>query len=251
MVGPLTSADFENLGTQQDCTMTPFGGNGADPTLRYLLLVSCRGTGTVRPRLKSTTLLIRNNTGSNVSADLSDASGATAVDMVNGIVLTVQKSGSGQGEVTSNLSGVNCGPMCVGVFDRRTQVNLTATPALGSVFIGWSGACTGTGVCKVNLAASSAVTARFDSAARIAVTKAGDGIGVVSSVSGGVNCTVTTSQTCSGWAVAGSQVTLNAKANRGSRFVGWLGACTGTGSCSLSAQYPGQVIHVFPIFERS
>lgn len=50
---------------------------------------------------------------------------------------------------------------------------------------------------------------------------------------------------------AGSQVTLHADANRGSRFVGWTGACTGSGSCSISTQLPGQVIFVFPIFERN
>ncbi len=251
VVGPLTSSDFENLGTQQDCTMTPFGGNGDAPTLRYLLLVSCRGIGTVQPRLKSSSLLIQNNTGSNVSENLNDASGANTVDMVNGIVLTVQKIGSGQGQVSSNLSGVNCGPMCVGVFNRRTQINLTAAPVVGSIFMGWSGACTGTGICRVNLVTSSTVTARFEPAAKIALTKAGDGLGVVTSNPAVVNCTLTSSQTCSGWAAAGSQVTLQARANRGSRFVGWIGACSGTGSCSISAQYPGQVIYVFPIFERS
>jgi hypothetical protein len=43
-------------------------------------------------------------------------------------------------------------------------VTLTAAPASGSTFIGWSGACSGTGTCNVTLGANAGVTALFEGA---------------------------------------------------------------------------------------
>jgi len=40
-------------------------------------------------------------------------------------------------------------------------VNLTATPASGSAFAGWSGACSGTGACSVTMNAATSVSAMF------------------------------------------------------------------------------------------
>ncbi len=40
-------------------------------------------------------------------------------------------------------------------------MTLTATPAAGSTFTGWSGACTGTGACDVTLNGGASVTASF------------------------------------------------------------------------------------------
>jgi beta-lactam-binding protein with PASTA domain len=40
-------------------------------------------------------------------------------------------------------------------------VALTASPAAGSVFVGWSGACSGTGGCNVTTNAEVTVTATF------------------------------------------------------------------------------------------
>jgi hypothetical protein len=42
-----------------------------------------------------------------------------------------------------------------------TEATLVATPAAGSTFAGWSGACSGTGPCNVTLSQSEAVTAAF------------------------------------------------------------------------------------------
>ena len=41
------------------------------------------------------------------------------------------------------------------------MVALIATPASGSVFAGWSGACTGTGACEVTMNADTSVKAKF------------------------------------------------------------------------------------------
>jgi hypothetical protein len=78
-------------------------------------------------------------------------------------VLTVQKAGTGSGSVTSNPAGIDCGGTCSALFSLDTQVTLTATPASGSTFAGWSGSgCTGTGTCTVTMSQSRTVIATFD-----------------------------------------------------------------------------------------
>lgn len=61
-------------------------------------------------------------------------------------LLTVAKGGSGGGTVTSSPAGINCGTDCAEKYAPETVVTLTATPAAGSVFVGWSGADCTTGV---------------------------------------------------------------------------------------------------------
>src|SRR5205814_3267761 len=63
--------------------------------------------------------------------------------------LSVSKTGSGGGTVTSSPGGINCGSTCSHTYAGRTKVTLTATRGPGSTFAGWSGACTGTGTCEV------------------------------------------------------------------------------------------------------
>ena len=55
-------------------------------------------------------------------------------------LLSVAKSGSGSGTVTSAPSGIDCGNDCTQPFDKRISVSLTALADPGSVFVGWSGA---------------------------------------------------------------------------------------------------------------
>jgi beta-galactosidase beta subunit len=52
--------------------------------------------------------------------------------------LTITRTGYGSGTVTS-LGGLNCGPTCEAAIPRGEILALTATPAPGSVFGGWSG----------------------------------------------------------------------------------------------------------------
>ena len=76
--------------------------------------------------------------------------------------LTVDKSGTGGGSVTSLPTGISCGAACSALFAIDASVTLTATPDNGSVFARWNGACTGTGTCQVTIAAAKSVTAVFD-----------------------------------------------------------------------------------------
>ncbi|MDI9570363.1 MAG: kelch repeat-containing protein [Pseudomonadota bacterium] len=78
------------------------------------------------------------------------------------VTLTVAKEGTGVGTVTSAPAGISCGAACNHSFNAGTQVTLTATPASGSVFSGWSGGgCSGTGACTVTLNGNTVVTAAF------------------------------------------------------------------------------------------
>ena len=68
---------------------------------------------------------------------------------------------SGSGTVTSAPSGINCSSACSASFASGTQVTLSATPANGNSFSGWSGACSGTGSCVVTMNATESVAANF------------------------------------------------------------------------------------------
>jgi lysophospholipase L1-like esterase len=75
--------------------------------------------------------------------------------------LTVSRAGTGSGSVTSNPAGIDCGSDCSHDYQAGTSVTLTATPAAGSTFSGWSGDCSGTGSCVVAMSANRSVTATF------------------------------------------------------------------------------------------
>ena len=75
--------------------------------------------------------------------------------------LTVARAGAGAGVVTSSPAGISCGVACLANFANNTMVNLTAAPQSGSTFVGWSGACTGTGSCVVTMNQARNVTATF------------------------------------------------------------------------------------------
>jgi len=79
-------------------------------------------------------------------------------------VLTVSHAGTGTGTVTSNPAGIQCGSTCSAPFAPGSTVTLTAVPAAGSVFAGWSGALAGAGPGIVSMTANRSVTAIFNSA---------------------------------------------------------------------------------------
>ncbi len=81
--------------------------------------------------------------------------------LTTGRRLTVSRSGTGSGTITSTPTGISCGSVCAAVFTDGLWVTLVATLATGSVFGGWSGACSGTGACQVQLSADRSVTATF------------------------------------------------------------------------------------------
>jgi len=159
--------------------------------------------------------------------------------------LTVQMSGNGSGTVTSSPAGIDCGPACREAFNSGTVVTLTAAAATGSIFAGWSGACSGTQSCTVTLSANQTVTATFTTQSSptytLMVSLAGTGSGTVTSNPAGINCGTSCSASFNG----GTQVTLTATPAAGSAFAGWSGACSGTGTCQLTLNANASVTATF------
>jgi PKD domain/Divergent InlB B-repeat domain len=75
-------------------------------------------------------------------------------------ILIVTLAGSGLGKVSG--PGISCPPECSHEYANGESVTLTATPAPGSTFTGWSGGgCSGTGACEVTMSVKQNVTATF------------------------------------------------------------------------------------------
>ncbi|MHA2620842.1 MAG: InlB B-repeat-containing protein [bacterium JZ-2024 1] len=141
-------------------------------------------------------------------------------------VLTVTKSGNGQGIVSTSDGKISCGSGCTSgsaTYPPSTQVSLIATALPGSRFAGWSGDCSGTNS-QVFLAmnAHKTCTATFALNPVLTVTKSGNG--TVISDTGGINC----GSVCQASFLPNTQVTLTAQPGIDSRFVGWSGDCSGT-----------------------
>ncbi len=159
---------------------------------------------------------------------------------------TVNRSGTGNGTVTSTPSGINCGSACSTIFDYSTVVTLTATAVTGSTFAGWSGAgCSGTGNCVVIMDSTKSITATFTlNTYLLTVAKDGTGSGTVSSTPEGIYC----GSACSINFDYSTVVTLTATGATGSTFVGWSGAgCNGTGNCILMVDAAKNITATFSI----
>ena len=192
---------------------------------------SCSGSGTCVMTLTS---------NESVTATFSDSP-----------VLTVSLSGTGQGTVTSNPSGINCGSTCSATFNPATPVTLTATAGSNSTFAGWSGACSGnTPTCNVTLNASQQVTAIFNAVQNNPILSVAiSGNGSVSSSPGGISCP----PTCSASFKSGTVVALTAVPATGSYFVGWTGGgCGGSNStCNLTLTANQQVTATFNVTQSN
>ena len=153
--------------------------------------------------------------------------------------LTVTPSGTGSGSVSSSPSGIQCGSDCAEDYVSGSNVTLTAAPATGSTFNGWSGSCSGTSnTCSIRMDGARYVGAVFTSAATtrlVTVSKSGAGAGNVTSSPSGLSC-LTDCGVASASFASNTAITLIAQAATGSQFAGWSGACSGiSSSCTLAA----------------
>ncbi|UJA19816.1 hypothetical protein HJD18_06075 [Thermoleophilia bacterium SCSIO 60948] len=84
-----------------------------------------------------------------------------AFELGTSSTISVLRSGSGAGSVTSDPVGIDCGATCSADYPSGQSVALTATPEPGSVFDHWDGACTGVEATCTVMADDLNVTAVF------------------------------------------------------------------------------------------
>jgi hypothetical protein len=166
----------------------------------------------------------------NAGGDSAYSNTACATAAATTVNLLIAKAGSGSGSVTSVPTGINCGVDCSETYLNGTAVTLTAVPASGSTFTGWSGACSGTGSCTRTITGNTSVTATFARGSfTLTVNKTGNG--TVTSGLSGIDC----GSACSGSYASGTSVTLTPTPDSGASFLGWSGAgCSGTASCTIT-----------------
>lgn len=151
----------ENLGCVTDIS---FGGVEAETFSNVEALLDCGSTNSVTVTAPSHAVgpvTVSLDTVESLATGAPAATGSFTYTTPPKEILTVHKSGTGSGKVTSSPAGISCGATCSVGFLQGTAVTLTAKAASGSTFSGWSGACTGKTACKVTVNAATSVTARF------------------------------------------------------------------------------------------
>jgi hypothetical protein len=169
--------------------------------------------------------------------------------------LTVRGAGSGEGTLSrapdidcTYAAGASTGD-CEHTAEEWVRYGtVVATPAAGSVFSGWSGACSGTGACDVNMDASKLVVATFTSEAIIGSTltititsDGGPGIATVVTDNHDNSCLIGESPCTWAYPTPETSVTITGTPEIASYTV-ISGACTtavppplGENSCSFTA----------------
>jgi len=146
--------------------------------------------------------------------------------------LSITKSGTGNGIITSSPQGIACGSICTAAFSFDTSVVLSVAANPGSTFSGWTGDCTGMGDCRLTMDSAKTVRSSFESSgAVINITKSGNGTGTVVSIPEGIDC----GEKCSSTFPLDSDLSLKATPLSGSVFSGWFNDCSGTKTtCSFN-----------------
>ena len=130
--------------------------DGVDGCTITLPATSCNWT----PTTVGTRMLVATYGGDANFGGSESAAKSHVVASTQGAV-TINKTGSGSGQVASDDNNIACGGACVHAYANGTLVTLTATPDPGSIFTGWLGPCTGTATCSFTVNGDATVSATF------------------------------------------------------------------------------------------
>jgi hypothetical protein len=170
--------------------------------------------------------------------------------------VTVQRTGSGSGSVTSAPTGLDCPGTCTQDFPVTSTVVLTATPDAGHVFGGWTGDCSGLSLtCTLPMNANHNVTAKFRLLRTLTITVDGEkfclgtltcifygGRVFVTSAAGGINFGSCIRDQynpndpegpCEFLIDNGTSIRLSVSPEFDATFTGWSQDCSGTDPCTL------------------
>lgn len=164
-------------------------------------------------------------------------------------VLSVTRTGAGQGSVSSVPAGIDCGHDCSELYANGTTVTLTATPASNSNFHFWSGCDSTSGTsCTFTLGEDRDVFASFSPIVRtLTLNKSGTGSGTVTSSPEGIDC----GNDCGEAYQIGTDVTLTAVVGANSEFGGWAGCDSSVGlTCNVTVNNHQAVAATFTPIQR-
>jgi PKD repeat protein len=189
-----------------------------------------------------------------------DQARATRATFRGPVTLSVEVESleSGSGSVRIDPPNATCAntpgspQLCAQSYRVGTVVELTATPAADSVFVGWTaGECTGSSspTCSVTMDQARATRATFRGLQSFTLTlaKVGTNPGTVAgsvAVSGGTTCSMngTTPVTCTYLRPIGTVLTLTATTDTlPTVFAGWTGCASPNNVCTVTVQ-PGSAV---------
>ncbi|KJU83671.1 conserved hypothetical protein, secreted [Candidatus Magnetobacterium bavaricum] len=221
-----------------------FGGWGGD----------CHGTGECRLTMAANKTVTATFTANQFVTRLLTVT-KKGVDE-NGVANDLYAKGSITGDYVAPLvsdkivfywGDANSGNVGTAVFDNTGAIAYVyATPNTGYLFDGWSGECSGTGACTLQMTGDRSITATFKKATNVktilTVTKSGKGRVTGTYVKPTLTGTISGSVIFSWSGDTGTAtfddpntiVTLTAIPNTGNTFSGWGGGdCSGTGDCVI------------------
>ncbi len=141
--------------------------------------------------------------------------------------VTVTVEVKGDGVMTSEPAGIDCGSKCSSLFVRKSNVLLQASVETMERLLSYTGDCTDRTECILNMDGDKHVIATFLTALTTTVT----GQGRITSSPGTVDC----NSSCKTLFDPTVAVTLRAEALPGFQFTGWSGACSGSAAtCSVT-----------------
>ncbi len=153
--------------------------------------------------------------------------------------LRVTNRGSSSDRVIG--AGIDCGETCERSYATGAEISLTAVPASGSAFAGWSGDCSGSAECRLTMDGNKYVNADFQAQVQHRLYVRTYGTGTVLAEPAGGLCP----DYCKYDYPAGTQVKLTVAPESAATFSGWSGACSGRGTCVVKMDAIKSVVASF------